>query len=132
VIVSVNPFLTEPSRIPRRGRLDGGRLAVYAARDHGRLTLVRMAAAILAGDLPVIGVPCESKALGGMDSLLSIVQMPTGVPVATMSIGLPGATNAALFAAAILSLADPALAARLEEFRAGQTARAMQSELRPS
>ena len=63
--------------------------------------------------LPVIGVPVESKALKGLDSLLSIVQMPAGVPVATMGIG--GATNAALYAARILALSDPALAARLVE-----------------
>lgn len=67
--------------------------------------------------LPVIGVPIESRALHGMDSLLSIVQMPRGFPVATMAIGAAGAANAALMAAAILALSDPALAARLEAWR---------------
>ena len=69
-----------------------------------------------------VGVPIESAALKGMDSLLSIVQMPAGVPVGTLAIGRAGAVNAALLAAAILALADPALAARLEAFRAEQSA----------
>jgi 5-(carboxyamino)imidazole ribonucleotide mutase len=72
--------------------------------------------------LPVLGVPVESKALAGLDSLLSIVQMPAGVPVATLAIGQPGAANAGLLAAAILANEDEALAARLDEWRAGQTA----------
>ncbi|MCZ4340014.1 5-(carboxyamino)imidazole ribonucleotide mutase [Sphingomonadaceae bacterium G21617-S1] len=72
--------------------------------------------------LPVLGVPVESKALKGMDSLLSIVQMPGGVPVGTFAIGKPGAINAALFAAAILATTDPALAERLDAWRARQTA----------
>jgi 5-(carboxyamino)imidazole ribonucleotide mutase len=71
--------------------------------------------------LPVLGVPVESKALKGMDSLLSIVQMPGGVPVATFANGESGAKNAALHAAAILALSDKALAKRLEEWRARQT-----------
>ena len=66
-------------------------------------------------------VPVESKALGGVDSLLSIVQMPAGVPVATLAIGKPGAINAALLAAAILALGDPDLAQRLDAWRAAQT-----------
>ncbi len=73
--------------------------------------------------LPVLGVPVESHALRGQDSLYSIVQMPGGVPVATFAIGKPGAINAGLFAASILALADPALAARLADWRAAQTAR---------
>jgi 5-(carboxyamino)imidazole ribonucleotide mutase len=72
--------------------------------------------------LPVLGVPVSSKALGGIDSLLSIVQMPAGVPVATFAIGAAGATNAALCAAAILANKYPAIAAALEGFRARQTA----------
>ena len=72
--------------------------------------------------LPVFGVPVESKALSGQDSLLSIVQMPAGIPVGTLAIGKAGAANAALLAAAVLALHDPALAARLEKFRAEQTA----------
>jgi 5-(carboxyamino)imidazole ribonucleotide mutase len=71
--------------------------------------------------LPVLGVPIESKALKGMDSLLSIVQMPGGVPVATFAIGESGAKNAALHAAAILALSDAALAGRLEAWRKTQT-----------
>lgn len=72
--------------------------------------------------LPVFGVPIESKALSGMDSLLSIVQMPAGVPVGTLAIGAAGATNAALIVAAQLATTDAALAARLEAWRAAQTA----------
>jgi len=71
--------------------------------------------------LPVLGVPVESKALKGMDSLLSIVQMPGGIPVGTLAIGKAGATNAGLLAGAILALSDPALAKRLGEWRAAQT-----------
>lgn len=72
--------------------------------------------------LPVLGVPVESKALSGQDSLLSIVQMPGGIPVGTLAIGKPGAINAGLFAASILALNDPALAERLDAWRARQTA----------
>ena len=72
--------------------------------------------------LPVLGVPVQSKALSGQDSLLSIVQMPAGVPVGTLAIGEPGATNAGLLAASILALSDPALAERVKAFRAAQSA----------
>jgi 5-(carboxyamino)imidazole ribonucleotide mutase len=72
--------------------------------------------------LPVLGVPVESKALSGQDSLLSIVQMPGGIPVGTLAIGKAGATNAGLMAASILALNDPALSDRLEAWRAKQTA----------
>ena len=71
--------------------------------------------------LPVLGVPVESKALKGQDSLLSIVQMPAGIPVGTLAIGKAGAVNAGLLAAAILALADPELAGRLVAWRAAQT-----------
>jgi 5-(carboxyamino)imidazole ribonucleotide mutase len=71
--------------------------------------------------LPVLGVPVESKALSGMDSLLSIVQMPAGVPVGTLAIGKAGAVNAGLLAASILALTDEALAGRLDEWRRRQT-----------
>jgi len=71
--------------------------------------------------LPVLGVPVESKALKGMDSLMSIVQMPGGVPVGTLAIGKPGAINAGLLAASILATADDALAARLKAWRDAQT-----------
>jgi 5-(carboxyamino)imidazole ribonucleotide mutase len=72
--------------------------------------------------LPVLGVPIEGKALGGADSLYSIVQMPAGVPVGTLAIGRSGAINAALLAAAILALGDPDIARRLDAWRAEQTA----------
>ena len=72
--------------------------------------------------LPVLGVPIETKALGGQDSLFSIVQMPAGVPVGTLAIGRAGAVNAALLAAAILATSDAALAERLDAWRAKQTA----------
>ncbi|HEY0567327.1 MAG TPA: 5-(carboxyamino)imidazole ribonucleotide mutase [Xanthobacteraceae bacterium] len=71
--------------------------------------------------LPVFGVPVESKALSGLDSLYSIVQMPAGVPVGTLAIGKAGAINAALLAASVLALSDPLLADRLEDFRTRQT-----------
>jgi 5-(carboxyamino)imidazole ribonucleotide mutase len=73
-------------------------------------------------DLPVLGVPVESKALHGMDSLLSIVQMPAGIPVGTLAIGRAGAVNAAILAASILSHLDGGIASRLAAFRAKQTA----------
>ena len=76
--------------------------------------------------LPVLGVPMESQALKGMDSLLSTVQMPGGIPVGTLSIGKPGAINAALLAVAILALSRPALAEKLEAFRAEQTQKVLQ------
>ncbi len=101
-----------------------------SARDNGFKVIVAGAggAAHLPGmtaaltPLPVFGVPVESKALSGRDSLLSIVQMPAGVPVGTLAIGKAGAVNAALLAAAVLALSDPALAARLDAWRATQTA----------
>ena len=71
--------------------------------------------------VPVLGVPVQSRALNGLDSLLSIVQMPAGIPVATFAIGQAGAANAALFAAAMLANGDPVVAASLAEFRAAQT-----------
>lgn len=77
--------------------------------------------------VPVLGVPVQSKALSGLDSLLSIVQMPKGVPVATFAIGPAGAANAGLFAAAMLAVADPELAARLDAWRAIQTAAVAES-----
>jgi len=107
------------------------RLAEYAktARERGLRVIIAGAggAAHLPGmcaawtSLPVLGVPVESQSLKGMDSLLSIVQMPAGVPVGTLAIGRAGAVNAALFAASILALQDSALAARLDAYRAAQT-----------
>ena len=100
------------------GAADRG-LKVIVAGAGGAAHLPGMAAAMTR--LPVLGVPVESKALSGMDSLLSIVQMPGGVPVGTLAIGKAGATNAGLLAAAILALGDPALAQRLESWRREQT-----------
>ena len=82
--------------------------------------------------LPVLGVPVPSKYLKGMDSLLSIVQMPKGIPVATFAIGEAGAANAALFAAAILAQQDAALAQRLQNFRREQTASVLAMSLPPA
>lgn len=79
--------------------------------------------------LPVLGVPVESKVLRGVDSLLSIVQMPAGIPVATLAIGTAGAKNAALLAASILALGDETTRAALEDFRANQTAEVLAAEL---
>ncbi len=108
------------------------RLADYAksARERGLEVIIAGAggAAHLPGmtaamtPLPVLGVPVESKALSGMDSLLSIVQMPRGVPVGTLAIGAAGAVNAGLMAAAIVALRDPEVAAALDAYRAQQTA----------
>ncbi|MBA3730341.1 MAG: 5-(carboxyamino)imidazole ribonucleotide mutase [Sphingomonas sp.] len=94
-------------------------LKLIIAGAGGAAHLPGMAAAITA--LPVLGVPVESKALKGMDSLLSIVQMPAGVPVGTLAIGKPGAINAALLAAAILATHDSALGERLAAWRVQQT-----------
>ncbi len=113
------------------------RLVAFAkgARDNGVKIIIAGAggAAHLPGmtaaftPLPVLGVPIESKALSGQDSLLSIVQMPAGVPVGTLAIGRAGAINAAVLAASILALNDPALATRLDAWRAAQTAAVAQS-----
>lgn len=94
-------------------------LKVIIAGAGGAAHLPGMAAAMTT--LPVLGVPVESKALSGMDSLLSIVQMPAGVPVGTLAIGKAGATNAGLLAAGILATNDAALAARLTAWRQAQT-----------
>lgn len=105
--------------------------------DYGRTALARGLRVIIAGAggaahlpgmmasktrVPVIGVPVQTRALNGVDSLYSILQMPRGYPVATMAIGAPGAANAGLMAAQILALTDPALAERLEAWRAALTA----------
>jgi 5-(carboxyamino)imidazole ribonucleotide mutase len=100
-----------------------------SARDRGLQVLIAGAggAAHLPGmaaaktSLPVLGVPVQSKTLNGLDSLLSIVQMPAGIPVATLAIGVAGATNAALLAASILGNTQPPIRAALEAFRAAQT-----------
>lgn len=108
------------------------RLVEYAesARENGLRVIIAGAggAAHLPGmvasmtSLPVFGVPIQSKALSGMDSLLSIVQMPAGVPVGTLAIGRAGAVNAALLAASVVALDDDAVRAALDEYRASQTA----------
>jgi 5-(carboxyamino)imidazole ribonucleotide mutase len=94
-------------------------LKVIVAGAGGAAHLPGMAASMTR--LPVLGVPVESKTLEGLDSLLSMAQMPAGVPVATLAIGKAGAANAGLLAASILALGDPALAQRLEEWRRRQT-----------
>ena len=99
-------------------------LEVLIAGAGGAAHLPGMAAAKTR--LPVIGVPVRSHALQGLDSLLSIVQMPGGIPVATVAIGEAGATNAALLAAAILANKHPAIATALEQFRAKQTAQVLE------
>ena len=108
------------------------RLVAYAegARDRGLKAIIAGAggAAHLPGmtasmtPLPVFGVPIESKALSGMDSLLSIVQMPAGIPVGTLAIGKPGAVNAALLAASVIALQNKAVAVALDKWRAEQSA----------
>ncbi len=99
-------------------------LRVIIAGAGGAAHLPGMAAAKTV--LPVLGVPVQSKALNGMDSLLSIVQMPAGVPVGTLAIGHAGAVNAALLAAAVLALSDAELAKRLEHYRDQQTQRVLE------
>ena len=109
-----------PDRMRDYARAAAGRgIQVIIAGAGGAAHLPGMTASFTT--LPVLGVPVESKALKGMDSLLSIVQMPGGVPVATFAIGESGAKNAALHAAAILSLHDKALATRLAKWRTKQT-----------
>jgi 5-(carboxyamino)imidazole ribonucleotide mutase len=95
-------------------------LKVIIAGAGGAAHLPGMTASMT--QLPVLGVPIQGEALSGQDSLLSIVQMPAGIPVGTLAIGKPGATNAGLLAAQILALEDQALAGRLEAFRAKQSA----------
>jgi 5-(carboxyamino)imidazole ribonucleotide mutase len=110
-----------PERMYDYARAAAGRgIKVLIAGAGGAAHLPGMVAAL--SPLPVLGVPIESHALKGMDSLMSIVQMPAGIPVGTLAIGRAGAVNAALLAAAILALADPALALRLATWRAAQTA----------
>ena len=101
-----------------RGAAERG-LRIIIAGAGGAAHLPGMAASMTA--LPVLGVPVETRALSGMDSLLSIVQMPAGVPVGTLAIGKAGAINAGLLAAAILAAGDPALAERLARWRQTQT-----------
>jgi len=103
----------------KSARAEGFKVIVAGAG--GAAHLPGMTAALTT--LPVLGVPIATTVLKGQDSLLSIVQMPAGVPVGTLAIGEPGATNAGLLAAEILALGDPALAARVEAWRANRTAK---------
>lgn len=105
----------------------GRGIQVIIAGAGGAAHLPGMLAAQTA--LPVLGVPVESKVLKGVDSLLSIVQMPAGIPVGTLAIGTAGAKNAGLFAVAILALQDTELRKKLEEFRTKQTADVLAAEL---
>ena len=102
-------------------------IKVIIAGAGGAAHLPGMTAAMT--HLPVLGVPVQSKALSGQDSLLSIVQMPAGIPVMTLAIGVAGAKNAALSAASILSLADEGIRERLKAFRANQTQNVLDAEL---
>ena len=106
---------------------EGRGLQVIIAGAGGAAHLPGMTAAIT--HLPVLGVPVQSKALNGQDSLLSIVQMPAGIPVMTLAIGVAGAKNAALAAAAILSLSDVGVRERLKTFRAQQSKTVLETEL---
>jgi 5-(carboxyamino)imidazole ribonucleotide mutase len=124
--VSHKSLIVSAHRTPERlydfargARAAGFRVIIAGAG--GAAHLPGMTAALT--PLPVFGVPVESKALSGQDSLLSIVQMPAGIPVGTLAIGKAGAVNAALLAAAVLSLNDEKLAARLDDWRAAQTSR---------
>jgi 5-(carboxyamino)imidazole ribonucleotide mutase len=109
-----------PDRLYSYAKGAAGRgLKVIIAGAGGAAHLPGMAASMTR--LPVLGVPVESKALAGLDSLLSIAQMPAGVPVGTLAIGKAGAINAGLLAAAILANGDPALAERLDAWRQAQT-----------
>jgi 5-(carboxyamino)imidazole ribonucleotide mutase len=110
-----------PERLYEYARQAEGRgLKIIIAGAGGAAHLPGMAASLSC--LPVLGVPVQSRALSGLDSLLSIVQMPSGIPVATLAIGESGAFNAGLMAAQILALADPSLATRLREWRQAHSA----------
>ncbi|MGH8462126.1 MAG: 5-(carboxyamino)imidazole ribonucleotide mutase [Stenotrophobium sp.] len=116
-----------PERMASYAKSAAGRgLKVIIAGAGGAAHLPGMCAAKTT--LPVLGVPVQSKALSGLDSLLSIVQMPAGIPVATLAIGQAGAVNAALLAAAILANGDKSLASRLAKFRAAQTGKVLNDE----
>lgn len=109
------------------GGAEGRGLKIIIAAAGGAAHLAGVAAALT--PLPVLGVPMESASLKGLDSLLSMVQMPGGVPVATFAIGKPGAVNAALFAGAVLALGDAAVKEALDRFRAAQTKKVVEAKL---
>ena len=124
--ISHESLIVSAHRTPKRlydfassAKANGYKIIVAGAG--GAAHLPGMAASLT--PLPVFGVPVESKALSGQDSLLSIVQMPAGIPVGTLAIGKAGAVNAALLAAAVLALGDAGLAARLDQWRTAQTAK---------
>ena len=122
--VSYETKIVSAHRTPQRlydyaSNARGRGLKVIIAGAGGAAHLPGMAASMT--ELPVLGVPVESKSLKGLDSLLSIAQMPGGVPVGTLAIGKAGATNAGLLAASILALADAGLATRLSDWRLAQT-----------
>ena len=119
LIVSAHRTPERLFEFARGARASGYKVVIAGAG--GAAHLPGMTAALT--PLPVFGVPVESKALSGQDSLLSIVQMPAGIPVGTLAIGKAGAANAALLAAAVLALGDERLAARLDAWRAAQTAK---------
>jgi 5-(carboxyamino)imidazole ribonucleotide mutase len=117
LIVSAHRTPERLYQFARNAKANGYKIVIAGAG--GAAHLPGMTASLT--PLPVFGVPVESKALSGQDSLLSIVQMPAGIPVGTLAIGRAGAVNAALLAAAVLALGDPALADRLDDFRKAQT-----------
>jgi 5-(carboxyamino)imidazole ribonucleotide mutase len=120
-----------PERMVEYAKSARGRgLRVIVAGAGGAAHLPGMVAALTT--LPVLGVPIESKALSGLDSLLSIVQMPAGVPVGTLAIGIPGAKNAGLLAASIIALQDEEVAARLTEWRRAQTEAVAETPIGPA
>ncbi len=123
-VISAHRMPDELARFAKAARAND--VAVIIAGAGGAAHLPGMLAANTT--VPVIGVPVKTRTLSGVDSLLSIVQMPAGVPVATMAIGEAGATNAALFAAAVLAVSDSAVAQTLAAYRAAQTWRASESE----
>lgn len=124
--ISYNPRIVSAHRTPQRmvdfatGAVEAGYKVIIAGAG-GAAHLPGMVASMTR--LPVLGVPVQSRALDGMDSLLSIAQMPGGIPVGTLAIGDAGAKNAALLAAAILAVSDPELAQRLDGYRAAQSAK---------
>jgi 5-(carboxyamino)imidazole ribonucleotide mutase len=122
------PTLTHAAQTLTSARGRGVRVIIAGAG--GAAHLPGMCAAWT--PLPVLGVPVESHALKGMDSLMSIVQMPAGIPVGTLAIGRSGAVNAALLAGSILALHDPVLAERLDAYRAAQTAAVAEAPVDPA
>jgi 5-(carboxyamino)imidazole ribonucleotide mutase len=123
----VSAHRTPHAMLDYAGQAHGRGLRLIIAGAGGAAHLPGMTAAKTR--LPVLGVPVQSKALSGLDSLLSIAQMPRGVPVGTLAIGEAGALNAGLLAAAIVALHDPAVADKLDAYRARQTARVLAETL---